>query len=97
MKMNHYDFTELQAQICRALKNKKINFKKVKADYASEGFSDMRFRWDLLHFAAINVTKFRYITSIGKGMQINLYDYLNDSHIDTALRKIVHNISGAVR
>ena len=36
---------------------------------------DMRYRWDLVYAAQLNVKP--------------LYVYLNDDHIDTALRKIV--------
>ena len=39
--------------------------------------SDMRYRWDLLH-----------ISVPSKWICDNLYPYLNDDHIDTALRKI---------
>ena len=36
---------------------------------------DMRFRWDLLRASAFDTSR--------------LYDYANDDHIDTALRRIV--------
>ena len=39
--------------------------------------SPMRYRWDLLHAAGLT-----------KWICDNLYPYLNDDHIDTALRKI---------
>ena len=51
----------------------------IYVDYKKQGLSDMRFRWDLLH-AAVSSS---FICS-------DLYSYLNDGHIDTALRKITN-------
>ena len=45
--------------------------------YKSEGFSDMRFNWDMMY-----VSKFD---------TCSLYSYLNDTHINTALAKIIGN------
>jgi len=51
-------------------------------DVSTDDMSDERFRWDWL----------RRTTIEGKGsfqwVNENLYPYLNDSHIDTALRAI---------
>ena len=41
---------------------------------------NVRFRWDLFHFIRRS------------GKKLNLYDYLTNSHIDTALRKICPKI-----
>ena len=49
-----------------------------RADYVKQGFSSMRYRWDLLYAAQAS----NWICS-------TLYPYLNDGHIDTALRSIV--------
>jgi hypothetical protein len=46
--------------------------------YAAAGHSDKRYRWDL----------FRHAGLIGWCCD-ELYSYLNDEHIDTALRSIV--------
>lgn len=46
--------------------------------YAARGLSARRYRWDLL-----------YASGVLEAMSQPLYLYLNDSHIDTALRKIV--------
>lgn len=43
---------------------------------------DMRYRWDLFHVAS----------HIDPGLRKELYKYLNDNHIDTALRRIVEPI-----
>jgi hypothetical protein len=51
--------------------------------YRRAGLSDKRFRWDCLHAARIE----------GKPSYVfictELYQYLDDRHIDTALRRIV--------
>lgn len=46
-------------------------------EYRAKGWSDMRYRWDLAHLAGLTGWFSGY-----------LYPYLNDHHIDTALRKI---------
>ena len=46
--------------------------------YKAAGHSDMRYRWDLARHAGL--IPFFCDT---------LYKYMNDSHIDTALRKLV--------
>lgn len=48
----------------------------IKESYQERQLSSERLRWDLLHFS-------RFDTNI-------LYEYLNDNHIDTALRKITN-------
>ena len=44
----------------------------------------MRFRWDLLWASKIKIGD-----SVGMSGDIALYDYMNDEHIDTVLRKYV--------
>lgn len=46
--------------------------------YKSAGLSDVRYQWDLLRKAGL----IQWICD-------NLYSYLDDSHINTALRNIV--------
>ena len=53
------------------------NNPKLKREYMDAGFSGMRYRWDVLHACGLT----GWICN-------NLYAYLNDDHIDTALRKI---------
>ena len=43
--------------------------------HAYKQLSDERYRWGLLHASGFRTQR--------------LYEYLNDSHIDTALRKII--------
>lgn len=47
----------------------------MKREYMELGLTSKRYRWDLLWLSRFEV--------------VELYDYLNDDHIDTALRKIV--------
>lgn len=58
-------------------------FPSIREDYEKGAISAKRFRWDLLWAspATSHVTGRSWITE-------NLYPYLNDDHIDTALRKI---------
>lgn len=55
--------------------------------YMRQGLSEMRYRWDLFWSTGIKIGD-------GKGVRgdINLHAYLNDDHIDTALRKIVKEL-----
>ncbi len=49
------------------------------AEYRKEGLSDTRYRWDLFHLAAHKNSELYRLN-------------LDDSHIDTALRKIVKEL-----
>ena len=53
------------------------------AEYREKGLSDKRWRWDLLWRSGLKIGD-----SVGMPGDLNLYDYCNDTHIDTALRKI---------
>jgi len=54
------------------------NMKKIPfSEYAQQGLSGMRYRWDLAHASGLT-----------PWMAKTLYPYLNDEHIDTALRQI---------
>lgn len=50
----------------------------LRSQYKACGLSDKRYRWDLTYLANSS----RFICDV-------LYEYMNDDHIDTALRKIV--------
>ena len=52
--------------------------KTMRDNYRKRGLSNMRFRWDCLYASQFAVCR--------------LYGYLNDSHIDTALRNIIKGI-----
>jgi hypothetical protein len=63
-----------------------------RAYYASRQFSnadrckdvDKRYRWDLLYASRCKIGD-----GVGSQGDVNLYAYMDDSHIDTALRSIV--------
>lgn len=53
--------------------------------YQREGLSFKRFRWDMLYLARVKIGD---NAGMGHG-DVPLYEYMNDDHIDTALRRIV--------
>ena len=55
-----------------------------RADYKARGLTDKRYRWDLTYCQNVDnpESATRFICDI-------LYDYLDDSHIDTALKHII--------
>ena len=69
MKTEHYQF--IQNAISDFDTEYAYNY------YVKSGYSDMRYRWDLL-----------YKSGLSKWICDNLYSYLNDAHIDTALKSI---------
>jgi hypothetical protein len=54
------------------------------AAYQKAGLSHERFRWDVLRASKIKIGD-----SVGMPGDLPLYDYMSDSHIDSALRAIV--------
>ena len=56
-----------------------------RAIYKAQGLSDKRYRWDLVYLT----DKPSYAEGLTKYICDVLYEYLNDTHIDTALRTIV--------
>lgn len=52
-----------------------------RADYRRYGMTSKRYRWDLT-----------YAAGLSSWVCHALYPYLNDTHIDTALRTIVPNL-----
>lgn len=48
----------------------------MRSDYKNSGLSDERYRWDIFSLAK-------------RALKVDLYKYLNDDHIDTALRHIL--------
>lgn len=76
MKMRPADFDALHDAIRDSFSTDVKPFADYREGYRAAGRSDKHFRWDCLHFSGFNVRP--------------LYSYLNDSHIDTALRRIVN-------
>ena len=85
MKMTQEHFNQLKQCIDNVL----IDHPTVASEYSKGNFPrsdkvkdiNVRFRWDLYHFSGAH-------KACG-----NLYSYLNDDHIDTALRNIVPTIA----
>jgi hypothetical protein len=73
MKMTKEHYGVLEEAI-REVINK---YPDMQQAYKEQGFSSMRYRWDLYH--SINRSR---------SFKIELYTYLNDNHIDTALKRI---------
>lgn len=79
MKMRKDHFETLKKHVLETLEK----YPNAKQEYADAEYSPKRFRWDALHATRINGERScKWICS-------NLYYYLNDDHIDTALRRIV--------
>ena len=79
MKIKPQHFEQMKRAVTEVFE-KNPNIKTV---YKNAGLSDMRFRWDVLHACQIDgIDATRWICD-------NLYPYLNDTHIDTALRNII--------
>jgi len=85
MKMKEEDFEYLKNKIEEFLQKHEFDLEKLKEDYREAGFSMKRLRWDLFHYARV-----RPGHSIGTPTEWNVYDYINNNHIDTALRKITN-------
>ena len=74
MTKEHY------AEICEALDklNEEYSLKDAEAKYMEAGLTPKRFRWDAMYAISRKAGPVRFDP---------LYEYLNDDHIDTALRK----------
>lgn len=82
MKMSPDHYGYMKAEIQRLQDQNPGMYEKYKAG----GLSDMRYRWDLFH--AVKWTP---------GFINDLYKYLHDNQIDTALRSITGKIGGAMK
>lgn len=74
MKMRHDDFEQLRSGIKAVMDD----YPESRGNYIKAGRTDRRWRWDLFHAACDRKLVNSY----------SLYCYLNDDHIDTALRSI---------
>jgi hypothetical protein len=79
LKITAEDYALLESAIKRTIARTGLSLD----NYTSLGLTAKRYRWDLLEQSAI---------IIGDGIKIdgdvNIYAYANNTHIDTALRKI---------
>ena len=81
MKMKPADFDALRDAIEDAFPHGGRDYAHWRWCYRVVGHSDERFRWDCLHLSDFNTRP--------------LYLYLTDSHIDTALRRIIGSLDSA--
>jgi len=72
MKMTKEDYEKLKSSINSLFSI--TSLEDSKRLYIIKGYSMERFRWDCLHHSDFDTNR--------------LYNYLNDKHIDTALRRI---------
>lgn len=79
MKITNEHFKLMQTAMAETL----ARYPDARETYADMGLSPKRLRWDVLRSSTINGVK--GITWLCD----NLYPYLNDAHIDTALRHIM--------
>ncbi len=82
MKIRSTDLAVLKRAIHQAMQDNPT----IASEYETRGLSSKRLRWDLLRLSSLNV----FGDGIGTHGDLNLYAYLNDSHIDTALKYCVN-------
>lgn len=79
MKMQQQHYDRLKQLIEQVLKDSSHTMQELREWYEKKGQTAQRFRWDLL-WAIPQVNRQPWFDEV--------YQYLNDDHIDTALRKI---------
>lgn len=84
MKQKHYNI--LKEEMQRVIAKYPTSHK----DYQEKGLSDERWRWDLLEASRILLLNEHNCHGRFEIVELPVYDYLNDDHIDTALRKITN-------
>jgi hypothetical protein len=67
--------------LASAIRKSQLFTQDMQTEYRLRGFSEERFRWDCLHMSGYKT--------------VHLYAYLNDTNIDTALQRIVSELSEA--
>jgi len=82
MKITPSDYTTLKNLLRDTVKKYQTDY----PVYAKNGWYT-KYRWDVLHKSGIKIGD-----GVGIAGNIHLYAYLNDSHIDTALRKIIREL-----
>ena len=94
MKMTRAHYTELSQIIFDYAESMPHPIGKYWDDYKNDGLSFERFRWNVL-WASRAMSTVPSARGLGaKALGAYLYQYLNDSHIDTALRKIMSELIG---
>lgn len=81
MKMRQAAYDRLQELLNNVVRDTGLPFVKVARDWETAGLSSRRARWDLL-WAIPQGARQSWFDDFA------IYDYLDDTHIDTALRNI---------
>ena len=79
MKITAEDYAVLETAIKRTIARTGLSLD----NYTSLGLTAKRYRWELLEQSSIKIGDGSTIDA-----DVNIYAYANNSHIDTALRKI---------
>jgi hypothetical protein len=81
MKMKPEDYAQLE----QAIRKVQADYPETMVkDYHNLNLTSKRYRWDMFHIA-VRRGYFPRLSTCDAG---SLYDYCNDDHIDTALRRI---------
>ena len=84
LKIEQVHYEMIRRYINLAIVNYKSTFSELKKDYADDGLTEKRFRWDLMY-----VANKIFQHDHGKSMFDALYEYINDTHIDSALKCVI--------
>jgi len=82
MKMKPSHFAQLTEALDKLQKEYNWPWQSLTGSYRKSDLSSKRFRWDMLR-----ASKLQPGDSVGMVTGWPVYDYLNDDHIDTALRE----------
>ena len=90
MKITTQDYARVEKLIRGTLE--KFPLEKTQADYKTRNLSDTRLVWDYWHATLQRLQ----VTDVEQYLYLRgLHDYLDDSHIETALRAILVTPRGA--
>lgn len=89
MKISASDYTILKTAIAEKLRAQGKELPAITEEYAREGLSEKRLCFDLLAFSGLKIGD-----GVGVKGNLNLYAYMNDDHIHSALKQIFRELSG---
>ena len=93
MKIRESDLMALKQAVCPLdTTERRARYEAGEFPYADKCRDvNMRYRWDTLYASGLRIGD-------GRGMpgELNLYAYLNDKHIDAALRSLIPTLHSAV-
>lgn len=88
MKITAIDYKRLKVALAPI--TSKHDFFDIMQDYKNAGKTPRGFRW-----AAFRASGVKLGDGVGMFGDLNLYAYLNDEHIDSALRQIMRDVGAA--